>query len=351
VTGNVLFGFEEVVQMAVPISLTYGLLRSQLARGHVASLVRELERTEPMGVEASIQRALHDRSLRVAFWVPERGAYVDAAGAPYALPSAGSRRAVTELEQKGEPIAALVYDPALRDDPELVESVCAAARLALGNARLHAELRAQLVKVRESRARIVAAGDAERLRIERDLHDGAQQRLVSVALDLRVAQRRLAEAGPEIAKVLGDAVENLQAAIEELRELARGVYPPILTEEGLAAALRSLGDRAPLPVSVDAGADRGLSPEIASAAYFVACEALTNAVKHASPSRVTISAAQENGSLVLAIEDDGLGGADARKGTGLRGLADRVESYGGRLRIETRPGDGTRIIAELPCAS
>src|SRR5262249_18378235 len=154
-------------------------------------------------LEPTLVRVLHDRSLRLAFWVPERRAYVDVAGEPFELPRDDPRRAVTELDQAGEPIAAPVYDPPLRDQAEkLIEAASAAARLALGNARLHAELRAQLAKVRESRARIVAAADAERLRIERDLHDGAQQRLVALALDLRVAQRKLADAGPEVEGVL-----------------------------------------------------------------------------------------------------------------------------------------------------
>src|SRR5207237_3004573 len=174
-------------------------------------------------------------------------------GRPFELPRDDPECAVTELDQDGEPMAVLVYDRALRDEEErLVEAVCAAARLALGNARLHAELRAQLAKVRESRARIVAAGDAERLRIERDLHDGAQQRLVALALDLRVAQRKLAAAGPEVGEVLSGAADGLQEAIDELRELARGVHPAILSEDGLAPALRSLGVRAGVPVTVDA---------------------------------------------------------------------------------------------------
>jgi signal transduction histidine kinase len=350
--GVVLFAGEEAVQIAVPAALVGGLLRGRLARANVADLVRDLERTPPEQLESLLARVLHDRSLRLGFWVPTQRAYVDAAGEPFDLPLDGVRRAVTRLDQAGEPMAVLVYDPALRDqEGRLIEAVCAAARLALGNARLHAELRAQLAKVRESRARIVAAADAERLRIERDLHDGAQQRLVALALDLRVAQRKLADAGPEVEHVLATAVESLQGAIEELRELARGVHPAILSEEGLGPALRSLASRAGLPVTVVASPDTRLPQQLESAAYFVAAEALTNALKHSSATAVTIGAWQENGTLRVEVADDGVGGADAGKGTGLRGLVDRVEAHGGRLFVESRAGAGTKVIGELPCAS
>jgi signal transduction histidine kinase len=350
--GIVLFTVEELVQLAVPVALLYGLLRGAFARARVTDLIRDLERTPPGEVEAVLARTLHDRSVRVGFWVPERRGYVDGAGAPFELPPADGRPGVTELDHDGEPIAVLVYDPAHREqEPELIDAVCAAARLALGNARLHAELRAQLEKVRESRARIVDAADAERLRIERDLHDGAQQRLVALALDLRVAQRKLAGAGPEIEEVLARAVESLQEAIEELREFARGVHPAILSDEGLGAALRSLAARASVPVEVVAAPDGRLPQQVESTAYFVAAESLTNALKHSTGASVRIAAWQENGTLRIEVTDDGAGGADLAKGTGLRGLVDRVEAHGGRLFVVSRPGEGTTIVGELPCAS
>jgi signal transduction histidine kinase len=350
VVGVILFAAEEIVQIAVPAALLVGILRGALARASVADLVRDLERTPPAEVEAMLARTLHDRSLRVGFWVPDRRSYVDAAGQPFEPPHGDQRRAVTELGDANERIAVLVYDPAIREqEGSLVDAVCAAARLALGNARLHAELRAQLAKVRESRARLVAAADDERRRIERDLHDGAQQRLVALALDLRVAQRRLDGAGGEVADVLAHAVDSLQGAIEELRELARGVHPAILSEEGLGPALRSLAARASLPVQVVAAPERRLPQELESAAYFVAAEALTNALKHESATSVTIGARQENGTLLVEVFDDGAGGADASKGTGLRGLVDRVEAHGGRLFVESRAGHGTKVTGELPC--
>ncbi len=203
----------------------------------------------------------------------------------------------------------------------------------------------------ESRARIVAAGDEQRRRIERDIHDGAQQRLVALALELRAAQRRLGDdLRPGVDDVLADAVAELQLAVGELRELARGVHPAILTEEGLSAALESLADRTPIKVTLAAAPTGRLPPEIEGAAYFVVCEALANTVKHADATSVTISAVSRNGSLVVEVSDDGVGGADIATGTGLRGLADRVEAHGGSLQVESAPGHGTRVIGELPCA-
>ena len=351
-TEELLFWSAAAVELALPIALLVGVLQARLARAHVADLVLELERAAPSGVRDALARALGDPTLEVAFWLPNRGAYVNAAGEPVALPEDGPRRAVTPLDCDGEPVAALVHDPALRAEPDLVEASCAAARLALENARLNAEVRAQLAAVQESRARIVAAGDAERRRIERDLHDGAQQRLVALALALRVVQRKLgSDADPEVERVLAQAVDELEHAVTELRELARGVHPAILTEEGLAAALESLASRSPVPVTVDAEVEERLAPELEATAYFVACEALANAVKHANASTVAIDASRVDGRLVIAVTDDGVGGADVDAGTGLRGLCDRVQAHGGRLRIESAPGRGTRIVGELPCAS
>jgi signal transduction histidine kinase len=222
----------------------------------------------------------------------------------------------------------------------------------LHNARLQADVGAQLAKVEESRRRIVTAGDEERRKIERNLHDGAQQRLVALALELRIAQRQFGAVNPALEAVLAGAVSELQVAVEELRELARGLHPAVLTEEGLGGALRSLAARTALPVRVESAPDERFPGEIEAAAYFVACEAIANAVKHADATRVRVSAARLNGRLVVEVEDDGVGGAHANgSGSGLRGLLDRVEAHGGTLRIESEPGQGTRVIGELPCAS
>jgi signal transduction histidine kinase len=352
-TDDALFWWQFVGRIALPGALLAGVLAAQLAHAHVSDLVRELDRVPPRELRAALAKAVDDPSLEIAFWLPDRRCFADADGRPVDLPADGPRRAVTTLEESdGEPLAALVHDPSLRDNPELIEAVGAAARLALENARLQAELKAQLTRVQESRVRIVAAGDEQRRRIERDLHDGAQQRLVALALELRAAQMRLGtRLDPDTETVLEGAVGELQQAVTELRELAAGVHPAVLTEDGLEAALESLAHRTPVPVEVTTALAARPPPEIEAAAYFVACEALANAVKHAAASSVTISAVSRNGSLVIEVSDDGVGGADMRRGSGLRGLADRVEAHGGSLRVESAPGSGTRVVGELPCAS
>ncbi len=333
---------------ALPLALLVGVLRSRLARGGVADLVIAIDHAPPRDLRDALARALADPTVELAFWLPGERRYVDADGAPFELP-AGEARAVTLLEYDGDPLGAIVHDPILREEPRLVESVGAAARLALENARLHAEMLAQVSTIKESRARIVAAGDDERRRIERDIHDGAQQRLVALALQLRAAQRER-EIDPEVAALLDESVRELQSAVEELRELARGVHPAILTEEGLAAALESLSDRTPLPVELDVGEGR-LPEQVEATAYFVACEALANVVKHAGASHASISARRRNGVLIVEVRDDGVGGASVWSGSGLRGLGDRVEALGGRLTVESPPGRGTRVVGEIPCES
>jgi signal transduction histidine kinase len=348
---NTLFWWQIVTAIALPIALLVGMLRARLARATVGALLLELERTPPQGLRDALARALADPSLEVAYWLPERGGFVDSAGTALELPADAAQRAVTRLEHEGEPVAALIHDPSLLEEPNLVEAVGAAARLALENRRLQAETRAQLQQVQESRVRIVTAADEERRRIERNLHDGAQQRLVALALQLRSAQRQLGDrADPEVDRILAATVDQLQDAVEELRALARGVHPAILTEEGLAAALESLTSRTPLPVSLQV-ADERLPPQVEATAYFVASEALTNIIKHAHASKATISAHRRSGVFVIAVEDNGIGGAHPCSGSGLQGLADRVEALGGRLTIKSAPSDGTRIVGEIPCAS
>ncbi len=345
-----LFWWQILSLIALPLAMLWGLLRARLARVHVGELVVHLEETPVDGLRDEIALALEDPTLELGLWIPDRGVYVDAAGSELAVPDDGPDRAVTWIEHEGAPLAVLVHDPTLREEPKLVEAVAAAARLALVNARLHAEVRAQLETVQESRARIAAAADDERRRIERDLHDGAQQRLVALALELRSAQRQLGETDDtEVARLLSSTADELQVAVEELRELAHGIHPGILTQGGLAHALEALAARAPLPVSVDATLER-FAADVEATAYFVACEALTNAVKHADASRASIDARRENGLLVIEIEDDGRGGA-AASGSGLRGLSDRVEAHGGRLLVESNADSGTRVRGEIPCAS
>ncbi len=345
--GSILLSAFVVAGGIVPLAFLAGLLRMRLHRAVVADLVVELgSPLRPAQVRDAIARTLGDPSLELAFWLSEDGRYVDAEGKTLE-PADQPGRVATVLEHDGQRLAVLVHDRALLDEPELVAAVGAAASLALENARLQAELRAQLAEVRASRARIVEAGDAERRRLERDLHDGAQQRLLGIRLALQLAR---GQAGGEraVERLLAEADAEVVGALDELRALARGIHPAILTEDGLAPALAALARRSPLPVELAVSADRLPAP-VEATAYFVAGEALANVVKHARASRVAIHTTRTNGRLVIDITDDGEGGADA-DGAGLRGLRDRVEALDGRLTVESPPGGGTRVAAAIPCA-
>jgi signal transduction histidine kinase len=301
----------------------------------------------PTELRDMLARALGDPSLQLAFWLPASGHYVDGEGRPVTPPRADDRRGATVLSHDGHPLAALGYDASLLEEPALVEGVAGAARLALENSRLQAELRARLLEVRESRTRIVAAADAERRRIERNLHDGAQQTLLAVRLAVRLARNRTGE-GPE---VLDDRLEEIDAelkgALEELRALAHGLHPPVLSEQGLEPALETLARRASLPVQVSCRCPR-LATAVETAVYYVAAEALANVIKHAHASGVRIDVALDDGHAVIAVDDDGDGGADP-DGSGLRGLRDRVEALDGTFEITSGPTTGTRLRAEIPC--
>jgi signal transduction histidine kinase len=325
-----------------------GLLRMRLHRGAVAKLVVVVGALpSPARLREAIARCLGDPSLELGFWLPDGQRYVETGG--QALdPGERPGRAVTVLEHGGKRLAALVHDPALLDEPQLLDAVGAAAGLALQNARLQAELRAQLAEVRASRARIVAVGDAERRRLERDLHDGAQQRLLGIRLALQLARGRLADGGVAVDELLVEADAEVADALAELRALARGIHPAILTDEGLAPALAGLARRTPVPVEVSVCSQR-LPAAVEATAYFVAAEALANIVKHARASHASVEVARNNGRLAVAVTDDGAGGADAA-GAGLRGPRDRVEALDGRMQIDSPPGGGTSVRAEIPCA-
>jgi signal transduction histidine kinase len=334
----------------VPIAVLYVFLQRRLARGMVAGLVVELGTQSPSGdLRDALARALGDPSLELAYWFPAEKCYVDGDGRPVALPDADSARRATFVERYGQPIAALLHDPVLEHDAELVSSVCAAASLALENERLQAELRARLVELQASRARLVEATDVERRRIERDLHDGTQQRLVSIAMSLGLLESKVPAEG--VAQPLvRETREALALALAELRELTHGINPPLLTERGLGAALDELCRRAALPTHLDLAIDRRLSDQIESAAYFVASEAVANAAKHSHGNEIRMAAADEGTCLTLEVTDDGIGGATTAGGSGLRGLADRIEALGGRFTVSSPPGRGTTLRAEIPCA-
>jgi signal transduction histidine kinase len=340
-----------IAPLSVPVALAAGLLWGRTARSAVADLVVELERTPPGSVRDALARTLRDPSLELALWLPERGAYVDSEGRPRELSAAGSDRAVTVLGPVESPVAALVHDPTLLERRGLLEAAGAAARLALENERLQAELRLQLEEVRSSRARIVQAGDNERRRLERNLHDGAQQRLLGLGLALKLAREQLGAGANGTAELLVEAEDELRAALDELRELARGIHPAILTDQGLAAAVRSLAERSAVPVTILALPYERLGEPVEAAAYFVVSEALANVTKYAHASNVRVNITRRDALAVVDIEDDGVGGADPAAGSGLRGLLDRIQALDGQLSIDSSPGRGTRIRAEIPCAS
>lgn len=348
--GVVLAWSAQVVLVVWPVALLLGLLRSQLDRSGVGRLIVELGAGLPVPerLRSVLARTLHDPTLQLAYWLPERRAFVDATGVPVAVEANGGR-GLTRLERDGEPIAVLVHDPVLSTEPELVAAVAAGAGMAVQNERLHAEVRSQLREVRASRARIVEAADGARRRVERDLHDGAQQRLVTVALALRLAQTQLGSAtSAEIGALLDEAGAELAGALEELRELARGIYPVLLTDAGLGPALTSLAERSPVPAVVGDVPVRRWPDAVEQACYFVVSETLANAAKHAGADRVAIDVRADGSGLCVQVADDGRGGADAA-GSGLRGLADRVAAVGGELSVHSPRGGGTRVIATVPC--
>jgi signal transduction histidine kinase len=445
---------------AVPFLFLAGLLGTSRARsagiGTIFSGVPE--RASPSEVQEGLRSALRDPSAEVAYWYEEGGHYVDVDGNHFDLPRDTRHRVVTRLEYSDSPVAVIVHDAALREEPELLESITGAARIALERDKLLVEVKAraeryravlqampdlmfrisrdgtyrgynapntrdlfeegvlgrkvqdrlpteladrvleagqaavdrgtpqmieyeldfedgtrnyearfaasgedeflmivreiterkrQQVELEASRARIVAAGDDERRKLERNLHDGAQQRLVSLSLSLRLAQGRIYSDPGGAQDLLEASRDELAQALEELRELARGIHPAVLTDRGLEAALESLAARSPLPVEIR-GASCELSPQVEAAAYYVVSEALANVTKYAQASAVEVTVERRNGTAVVEVTDDGIGGADPVRGSGLRGLADRVASLSGRLEVESPPGSGTRVRAEIP---
>jgi PAS domain S-box-containing protein len=445
---------------SVPIGFLLGLLQTSLARGAgVEAIFREIpERATPEEVQAGLRRALRDPTLAVAYWYSDDSHYVDVHGNRVDLPEETPRRAVTRLDYADTRVAAIIHDTALREEPELLDSVVAAARVALERDQLLVKDRARAERYRallraipdlmfrisrdgvylgfsapnerdllhpdvvgltvwdrlprrladrfmaaaerafagqgpqtleyeldfdgevrnyegrvaasgdgefllivreitdrkrqqreleESRARIVEAQDDARRRLERNLHDGAQQRLVALSLSLRLAQTQL-HSNPDAAEQLLEASrEELAQALEELRELARGIHPAVLTDRGLPEALEALAARTPLPVDLDAPEERLPGP-VEAAAYYVVSEALANVTKYANASSVRVQISQLNGSAMVEVSDDGVGGADPERGSGLRGLADRLSALRGTLSVESPPGAGTCIRAEIP---
>jgi len=333
-----------------PLVFLMALLDARLARSSLGNLLVELgAEPAPGDLRDALARALHDPSLTLAYWLPDFEAWVDADGTQVTLPTNGSNRATTPVQRNGDRVAVLVHDAVLDDEPELLHAVSAAAEIGLENARLHAELRARLDDLRGSRGRVIAAGQNERQRLERNLHDGAQQRLIALALHLRRLGRRF-EHDAEAKDQLDVAQREIALSLAELRDVSRGLHPAVVTAHGLPVALESLAALGPVPTRLTVTLDRRLAEGLEVAAYYVVGESLANIGKHAHATSATVAVGCRNGDLVVEVVDDGVGGADTERGSGLRGLADRTEALGGRLRVWTPAGGGTRVRAEIPFA-
>jgi signal transduction histidine kinase len=335
------------VPAAVLVVATLEALRTVMRTILRALLVPRAAASGP--VREFLAESLGDHSVAIAYWLPDREAFVDEVGRRVELPDPGSGRTWTAVERDGRPVAAIVHDAALDTSRELVHAAAAASSLAIDNERLKADLRARLQELRVSRLRIVEAADAARRRIERDLHDGAQQQLVALSLELRLLRARLKDA--DAVPLVDGISDRLATALVELRELARGIHPALLTERGLGPAIAGLADRVPLAVDCDVQVAERLPAPVEAAAYFLVAEALTNVTKYAQARRVVVELVHERAQLLVRVADDGVGGVVVTAGSGLRGLQDRLAAVDGTLFIDSPPGAGTRLEARIPCAA
>jgi signal transduction histidine kinase len=343
-----------VLLAGVPVAFVLAMLRGGFARtGEVEELGAWLGGTasERMPLVNAVRRTLGDETLVIVYWAPERRCFVDALGQPISLPVPGhTGRGVAEITLGDRLIGALVYDRAMNEDPELVRTAGRVAAIAIDNERLTAELIANQAALRRSRARIVEAGDRERRSIAQNLHDGIQVELVLLAIEAQELGQAGSAADLDVAATkLRNGIDN---AASHLRELVHAVMPAGLIERGLTAAVEDLVDRMPLPTSlVVVDVKEPLSPTVGSTAYFVVAEALANAVKHAAATTLSVRLERTGSQLLIEVADDGVGGAAAGAGAGLRGLLDRVDVLGGQLAIDSPVGHGTHLVAELPCGS
>jgi signal transduction histidine kinase len=340
-------------------SIWYGfliaLIAAELYAGRVLRnvVVASLRRPAPRELAAMLRGPLGDPALRLAFRSPAADTWFDASGLALDVPDPGSGRVLTEIERDGRAAAAIVHDRELADEPELLQAAGAIALLAQENAELEAGWNTSLRELRDSRNRIVAASENERRKLERDLHDGAQQRLVGVRIRLALAGEQAA-ADPAFSTWLVELEEELDEAIEELRELAHGIFPSLLAHDGILAALRAVARRAPRAVEVTGRRIGRYPPEIESAVYYCCLEALQNALKHAGPSaHIRVSLTADDGHLRLEVSDDGPGfdPAAVHAGVGLHSMDDRLGAVRGRLEIVTSPGNGTLVSGVVPISA
>ena len=333
----------EFTLIGIAVAFVLSVLREP-AEAAVTDLVVELSETRSGTHRDALARALGDPSLGLGYWLDEEQTYVDGEGRRVALPDGDGAHAVTRIDRDGERVAVLVHDPAVLDEPSLVEAVRTSARLASANARLNAEVREQAAAVEASRLRLLRARDEERRRLDLSLREGAERRLQALRPVLESARRR---SGPETAARVDVATERLEATLADLRELAAGLHPRELSERGLEQALSGLAGRCPVPVHVRLSLEP-LPFEVENAIYFACSEALANVAKYASATVVELEASVRDDAVRVDVRDDGIGGADPAAGTGLAGLADRLSALGGTLRVDSPAGSGTRIRAEIP---
>lgn len=344
-----------VVQLSiaalVPVAFGWCLLRGGFPR--TTDLDDLGVRLSDDGGPGALRRALADTvadpSLDLLLWDVEHQTYRDENGDATAQPVEGLSRAVADVRLGGTRVGVITYDRAVVDDPEQVGRAGRLVAIAVDRERLTVELRRNEQALQQSRLRIVESGDRERRRLERNLHDGAQQRLVAVCLQLRLAETRLV-GGQPVSGLLNAAAGDLDDALKELRELARGLHPALLADVGLSGAVESLAERSPIPVQLSCDVDRALPESCEVGAYYLLAEALTNAARHSGATRIDVRLHSDERFLVVEVVDDGVGGAIPVRGSGLEGLADRVESLGGRLSLLSPVGSGTSLVAELPCA-
>lgn len=336
------------VLLIIPAAFAVIALQQKFERTHVAeALMRMSGGATPVQIRDALRVAVAEPRLELAFHLNDSLDWVDAAGLPVAMDCLGRDHLLVPLDDSdGHPLAVVVTDPGLAAHRDVLDPAVTAVRLSLENLRLQAVALARLEEVKQSRRRLMLAGVEERRRVERDLHDGAQQRLLAVAASLSRARERATDSTSR--GVLDAARDDLRAALRDLRELAAGLHPAVLSQSGLAAALGSVTERLPLSVRTDVEARRWPA-EVEMAAYFVICESLTNVIKHSGAATATVTVSQHGGSLLLSVVDNGSGGAARAPGRGLAGLADRVAALGGTLSIDSAPGRGTRIEAGLPC--
>ncbi|HSP38679.1 MAG TPA: histidine kinase [Frankiaceae bacterium] len=339
----------DIAVLTIPAAFAVIALQGRLESAHVADVVVGMAHADtPEQIRNALRSAVSEPRLELAFRLPDSSGWVDAVGRRMAMDDLRPDHLLVPIDDSdGQPLAVVVTDHGLAAHRDVLDPALIAVRLSLDNARLQAVSLARLNEVKQSRRRLVLAGVEERRKVERDLHDGAQQRLLAASASLSRARTRAPDAASRAA--LDTARDDLRAALEDLRELAAGLHPPVLSQSGLAAALGNVTERLPLGVSTEVE-DRRWPADVEMAAYFLICECLTNVVKHSGAGSATVRASQRAGCLLLVVEDDGAGGATAAAGRGLAGLSDRVAALGGTFRIESDPGRGTRVEAALPCA-